>query len=617
MAYREDEEKRIYELETAESLSAGTFVPVDKEGNEMAEKFDLGTALGEKVDAPSTAPEAGQVLTFDGTENTWANPPEGVYMLKYSEVSSIDDIDVNKAVSKPTFMQIDVAEGIEITIPTSSGSTDPYTQRIYKDTILKLDEVGPLYSDETSTYNNIPQYLTFSTNVGSYAGGTFGENADLKFKVIISATRMTGVTKLSRVMGDIELGSILGQQPQPVTKRYRNWRGPVNAYEGNSSSMVVEFQQGGRVRTQLLPGAELASHDFSNDSTPEQIQFMGWGATSNRAGYKNLITAQHNYDSTNFPIQTPQVQFLKFKMSGGTPESDQVMNVVQATMKSADGQNTEAIGGILVPSLTTISGALQYWSDSNGSHYGWKPVNEVPASTAQDEGKVLTVNSAGVAGWSTPASGSSVEIVSVSDYSSSTSDLYDYLVSLFNAGKTAILKYDAYNTGTDSYYTITRYSHTQYDTPKILAISIPQAISLQSIGEEMIESGEELIETLNINSSGYTWNYRRVLDLIDNGTKSESDISSGKIDITRNNTNTIVTLTSVSALTLNVTFYGIPNLVIELDNTGNQSNVTLTLKDGTNNTMKHSTSAGNVAQAGKYYQVTAVGNCWTMAEFEA
>ena len=76
MAYREDEEKRIYELETAESLSAGTFVPVDKEGNEMAEKFDLGTALDEKVDVPSTAPEAGQVLTFDGTENTWANVSE-------------------------------------------------------------------------------------------------------------------------------------------------------------------------------------------------------------------------------------------------------------------------------------------------------------------------------------------------------------------------------------------------------------------------------------------------------------------------------------------------------------------------------------------------------------
>ena len=34
-------------------------------------------------------------------------------------------------------------------------------------------------------------------------------------------------------------------------------------------------------------------------------------------------------------------------------------------------------------------------------------------------------------------------------------------------------------------------------------------------------------------------------------------------------------------------------------------------------TLKHSVAAGNALEAGKTYQVTAVGNCWTLAEFEA
>ena len=50
-------------------------------------------------------------------------------------------------------------------------------------------------------------------------------------------------------------------------------------------------------------------------------------------------------------------------------------------------------------------------------------------------------------------------------------------------------------------------------------------------------------------------------------------------------------------------------------------NCTLTIQkkigSGTPVTLKHSVAAGNALEAGKTYQVTAVGNCWTLAEFEA
>ena len=78
--------------------------------------------------------------------------------------------------------------------------------------------------------------------------------------------------------------------------------------------------------------------------------------------------------------------------------------------------------------------------------------------------------------------------------------------------------------------------------------------------------------------------------------------------------------TSQSALTIVdvVDTNEIVNFAIEIEPS---VNCTLTIKKkvGTNSpvTLKHSVAAGNTLEAGKTYQVTAVGNCWTLAEFEA
>lgn len=405
MAYREDEEKRIYELETAESLSAGTFVPVDKEGNEMAEKFDLGTALDEKVDVPSTAPEAGQVLTFDGTENSWANPPEGVYVINYSEVTDLDDIDTEKATTIPTFMKID-NEDIQVTVPVGEGTSN-FTQYCRKGTVLKLDEVGPLVTDSSSPYYNKPQYFTFCTNVGSYAGGTFGQPADVKFKIIVSSSRISGVTKLCRIMGELDdNGGLFQTQPQPFTKRYINWRGPGSPFNSDSNSLCVEFQQNGQIRRQLLPSLDLATYTFnsSQGEAPQIIYSMGWGSARSKEGTFQLLGGSSNVGGNNtYPYQTPKVDFTDVVMGDPTSnfDPDQKYLLIEPTYQNSDCSSNLSPRYFAIPDNGFPSGEsfLKYWGDSKGGHIDWKPVNEVPTSTSSDEGKVLTVDSNGAPVW--------------------------------------------------------------------------------------------------------------------------------------------------------------------------------------------------------------------------
>lgn len=102
----------------------------------------------------------------------------------------------------------------------------------------------------------------------------------------------------------------------------------------------------------------------------------------------------------------------------------------------------------------------------------------------------------------------------------------------------------------------------------------------------------------------------------DFGAKTESDLTNGELVIEAGNSVTNLTLTSVSALTV-LANSGVPNFALTIDNSGNSNNVTITVKDSTDtNTLMQSVNAGNEATAGKIYQLTCVGNCWTLAEFE-
>lgn len=493
-----DDEKEIHELPEIATLPEGMMVAVDSERT-GTKSFNLSDALEEKVDSPATTPAEGQVLTFNGSANTWANPPEGVYVLNYSDVSDLNDIDINRVKSQPTFMKVDT--DITVSIPTSGTS---YTVSVQQGTLMALDEIG---SEGTTGSYTGPRFISFYANNGKDVGVGIMQNADLKILCMVSLSPFGGVTKTWGANGFLNSdGALLRTMPAPVTFKCTNSRGPGEDSVTTNHALKVEIQSLGQIRTQSLLPAEIETHDFATDATPEQIQFMGWGATSNRAGYKSCLVATQN--NASYPAQTPKVSFNKYIM-GSTEQSDNVGVSLNVEMiSSTAGQASSSYGGNLVPTLGTV-GALQYWSDSNGTHYGFKPVNEVPqVNTSTDIGKVLAVDSNGTPGW-----GNAIGFIK-------------------NVGALT-------------------------DAATITAANLNNGFA-----------------TLSTSQSTLT-----IIDIV--GTDE------------------------------------IVNFAIEI---APSVNCTLTIQkkasDNSLVTLKHAVSAGNELEAGKTYQVTAVGNCWTLAEFE-
>lgn len=123
--------------------------------------------------------------------------------------------------------------------------------------------------------------------------------------------------------------------------------------------------------------------------------------------------------------------------------------------------------------------------------------------------------------------------------------------------------------------------------------------------EEALGDVNDILEDLNGNPG-----------MTDFGNKTESDLVSGALTIATGNSTTKLTLTTVSTLTI-ISNVGVPNFAITIDNSGNSNSVTVSVvkSDGTT-ALLGSTSAGNTIANGKIVQITAVGDCWTQAEFE-
>lgn len=601
-----DDEKEIHELPEIATLPEGMMVAVDSERT-GTKSFNLTDAFEEKVDSPATSPTTGQVLMFDGTDNTWANPPEGVYVINYSEVTDIRDVDIEKAKTLPTFLKIDTDQPLTISVPQSSGS--PYMVSVQSGTIMSLEEIG---SNGTSGTYSGPKFLIFGSKFGEEVGGGIMQNADLRVICCIALSAFGGVSKGLTVTGNMDPGGNLfgninvGTQPFPITTKFFVGKGPGDPNTNRTqNSLGVEFQSAGKIRRQVLMPEDIQSNLFYSNSTPEIIQFMGWGSTSNRAGYRTSLLAMHSSRSSEYPAQTPTVTFNRYVM-GSSETSDNVATSVNVEMiSSVSGQGSASFGGNLVPVLGT-TGALQYWSDNSGTHYGFKPVNEVPASTSSDSGKVLTVAANGTPVWTTIASSPFVLV------DRSVSDWYSTIPAIVAAGKIPMF-YDTYtyegvqrnilyvyqytDTGSNYVFMGTGVKIPDFTpSPKFFYVTYTLDTSTGSggitgcdsngIGEETINSTSRLSgDTLSIdNNRAYKITNTSIL---------------GK-------SNLIIKIEDVATSDFAA------NVSIELTPT---ANMTLTVKKW-NTTLKYSVAGGNQLTAGKTYQVTAFGGCWTMAEFQ-
>lgn len=276
-AHVNDDEIEIHKLPEVSTLQAGMMVAVDSQPT-GTKSFNLTNALAGKLSEPASAPQSGQILSFDGSANAWATPPEGVYVLNCSKVNNLTDIDLNRAKTQPTYIRIDEGYGdVSISVPYRDGD-NPSTYNIVLKvgTLLRLSSIPA--GDSEFIFTTVYNAAFYAGSMGSY--GAF-------FPVLYIRSNDGYLYKTFNVSGEFSTGSLQMGIPTAFTKFYRTSRGNGSA-ASDRNSLEVQFQWNGNIRKQCLLPGEVSTHNFANDSTTEQIQFMGWGATSNRAGYKTI-----------------------------------------------------------------------------------------------------------------------------------------------------------------------------------------------------------------------------------------------------------------------------------------------------------------------------------------
>ena len=131
-----------------------------------------------------------------------------------------------------------------------------------------------------------------------------------------------------------------------------------------------------------------------------------------------------------------------------------------------------------------------------------------------------------------------------------------------------------------------------------------------------VSSGAEYI--VKYNNDTNTWETPAVKDHFFPGSLSKGSTltDAASIDITNNRLHTLETTQANLTLNLVLEAGEVPNFAVEITA---GADVTLSITKtvgGTTTLLKQSVAGGNALENGKFYQVTCVGSCWTLAEFE-
>jgi hypothetical protein len=224
------------------------------------------------------------------------------------------------------------------------------------------------------------------------------------------------------------------------------------------------------------------------------------------------------------------------------------------------------------------------------------PIPQVDTST--DVGKVLTVDSTGAAAWTEPPTEIAVFDANYS-YPPVPFANYPTFAELNDArlaGKVPIIV-QITSTGEHIYY-----------MPTLVNVDENQ------VKFHFVNPETGVILKLEGPTSNPVWSSTTVVGISSYGTRTESGIVDGVLTIYGGNSLTKLKLTTVQSITVKAN-EGTPNFALEIDNTDNSNDVTVTVVDFADTTLNSSVSGGSTVGAGKYVQLTCVGSCWTLAEF--
>ena len=223
--------------------------------------------------------------------------------------------------------------------------------------------------------------------------------------------------------------------------------------------------------------------------------------------------------------------------------------------------------------------------DYNNGNFklGLSSVNSVPASTSADEGKLLSVNSQGNASWTSLAKSSWGTVIMAGD--NALADENDNLI--FDENETELW---------------TSFNNVGFGAERAIADV----------------EGNDIIDTYAKKSE--------VPDVSQFQQKLVPDTKTAAASVTvGNNKVTLIELASdhsISAMEISCSVAAgeSANFAVEIDNKSASLDCVVTLVltvGGVQQTIRLAASSGAVAKvkAGKYYQLTCVGSCWTLAEF--
>lgn len=180
----------------------------------------------------------------------------------------------------------------------------------------------------------------------------------------------------------------------------------------------------------------------------------------------------------------------------------------------------------------------------------------------------------------------------------------------------AMIRDVVFDNGAPSSSTVLRVSEDTYDSYDVGNFWTRNGI-LYKITKKIHAADSEVWQFGVTSMSGVVPALNAITGMIDLGDMTEADLTDGVYTVTESNSHTSLALTTVATLTVKGN-PGLGDFEILIDNSGNANDVTVTVKSNDGSvTYLHSSAGGTDVAAGKIAQLTCVGTCWTLAEFEA